>query len=236
MLPVVRGDWRLHVHEDIARDLRKYRSYRGESVRDLLRALRNKVRIKLYLIKRTLMCNNIFQKHHYRELTPEAQDVLGDIPNKFTHYWLNNFPLLLTHAWLTMQCVANEPNFAHYYTTSYRYDISDNGNFETDEDYSNYVSSTIDIFERTDKRKEYYKSPIKKYNYKSHKRRDTRNNQTTDKIQERVGLYRNLNNVNGELIREHSEGRPGKNGGNNFHTRKMRKSTEPAIWSLPSHE
>lgn len=43
--PVVRGDWRLHVHEDIAKDLRKYRSYRGESVRDLLRALRNKVRL-----------------------------------------------------------------------------------------------------------------------------------------------------------------------------------------------
>lgn len=43
VLPVVRGDWRLHVHEDIAKDLRKYRSYRGESIRDLLRALRNKV-------------------------------------------------------------------------------------------------------------------------------------------------------------------------------------------------
>lgn len=40
---VVRGDWRLHIDVEVATDLRKYRSYRGESVRDLLRALRNKV-------------------------------------------------------------------------------------------------------------------------------------------------------------------------------------------------
>ena len=40
---IVRSDWRAHIHEEVATDLRKYRSYRGESVRDLLRALRNKV-------------------------------------------------------------------------------------------------------------------------------------------------------------------------------------------------
>lgn len=37
-------DWRLYIDLEVAADLRKYRSYRGESVRDLLRALRNKVR------------------------------------------------------------------------------------------------------------------------------------------------------------------------------------------------
>lgn len=40
---VIQGDWRLHIDAEVAADLRKYRSYRGESVRDLLRALRNKV-------------------------------------------------------------------------------------------------------------------------------------------------------------------------------------------------
>lgn len=40
---VVQTDWRLQIDEEIAKDLRKYRTYRGESVRDLLRALRNKV-------------------------------------------------------------------------------------------------------------------------------------------------------------------------------------------------
>lgn len=42
-LPVVRGDWRRHIDPEVAQDLRKYRSYKGVSVRDLLRALRNKV-------------------------------------------------------------------------------------------------------------------------------------------------------------------------------------------------
>lgn len=37
------GDWRDNVDAEVTADLRKYRSYRGESVRDLLRALRNKV-------------------------------------------------------------------------------------------------------------------------------------------------------------------------------------------------
>lgn len=40
---VTGNDWRLHIDHEVATDLRKYRSYRGESVRDLLRALRNKV-------------------------------------------------------------------------------------------------------------------------------------------------------------------------------------------------
>lgn len=40
---IVKFDWRMHIHEEVATDLRKYRTYHGESVRDLLRALRNKV-------------------------------------------------------------------------------------------------------------------------------------------------------------------------------------------------
>lgn len=41
---VVRDDWKLYIDEEVTSDLRKYRNYHGESVRDLLRALRNKVR------------------------------------------------------------------------------------------------------------------------------------------------------------------------------------------------
>ncbi|XP_064116018.1 serine/threonine-protein kinase/endoribonuclease IRE1-like isoform X3 [Macrobrachium nipponense] len=41
-IDVVRGDWRLHMHPIIAEDLRRFRDYKGNSVRDLLRALRNK--------------------------------------------------------------------------------------------------------------------------------------------------------------------------------------------------
>ena len=48
---VVRDDWRLHIDVEVATDLRKYRSYRGESVRDLLRALRNKVIVYSSVLK-----------------------------------------------------------------------------------------------------------------------------------------------------------------------------------------
>lgn len=41
---IVRDDWSLHLEDGITEDLRKYRGYHGVSVRDLLRALRNKVK------------------------------------------------------------------------------------------------------------------------------------------------------------------------------------------------
>lgn len=40
---VVLNDWNLLLDPLLSEDLRKFRGYRGESVRDLLRALRNKV-------------------------------------------------------------------------------------------------------------------------------------------------------------------------------------------------
>ncbi|KAJ8682778.1 hypothetical protein QAD02_018570 [Eretmocerus hayati] len=101
---VVQGDWRAHIDVEVAADLRKYRSYRGESVRDLLRALRNK-------------------KHHYRELTTEAQQSLGEIPTKFTHYWLSRFPRLLIHSWCAMQDFRAEPTLRCYYDSDYEFKV-----------------------------------------------------------------------------------------------------------------
>lgn len=40
---IVQYDWKSYIHEEVASDLKKYRSYYGSSIRDLLRALRNKV-------------------------------------------------------------------------------------------------------------------------------------------------------------------------------------------------
>ncbi|KAJ4444309.1 hypothetical protein ANN_06101 [Periplaneta americana] len=99
---VVKEDWRNVIDSEVAQDLRKYRNYRGSSVRDLLRALRNK-------------------KHHYRELSEEAQQSLGEIPNKFIDYWTQRFPLLLLHSWITMQCVKDEPIFSQYYHKNYTF-------------------------------------------------------------------------------------------------------------------
>lgn len=97
---VLRGDWRLHIDFEVASDLRKYRSYRGESVRDLLRAVRNK-------------------KNHYRELTPEVRRSLGEIPEKFTEYWLSRFPSLLSHVWCAMQHFRDEASLKQYYHSHY---------------------------------------------------------------------------------------------------------------------
>uniref|UniRef100_A0A8C2D139 non-specific serine/threonine protein kinase n=1 Tax=Cyprinus carpio TaxID=7962 RepID=A0A8C2D139_CYPCA len=40
---VVRTNWRMHISAPLQADLRRFRTYKGNSVRDLLRALRNKV-------------------------------------------------------------------------------------------------------------------------------------------------------------------------------------------------
>lgn len=101
-LSVVRGDWRDHICPEVALDLRRYRTYKGGSVRDLLRALRNK-------------------KNHYRELTPEAQASLGHIPEQFTSYWLTRFPLLLPHSWLKFEAVRGEPVFQKYYPKEFSF-------------------------------------------------------------------------------------------------------------------
>lgn len=48
---ITRDDWNLHLDEMITSDLRKYRAYQGNSVRDLLRALRNKVGAYLEILQ-----------------------------------------------------------------------------------------------------------------------------------------------------------------------------------------
>ena len=52
---VVRGNWKLHIDEIVMKDLQRHRNYQSRSVRDLLRALRNKV---------TLINSFSFQQHH----------------------------------------------------------------------------------------------------------------------------------------------------------------------------
>ncbi|XP_072270164.1 serine/threonine-protein kinase/endoribonuclease IRE1 [Pyxicephalus adspersus] len=93
---VVRLDWREHITVPLQTDLRKFRSYKGRSVRDLLRALRNK-------------------KHHYRELPPEVQETLGIVPDDFVRYFTSRFPRLLLHTYLAMGLCSQERLFHPYY-------------------------------------------------------------------------------------------------------------------------
>eukprot|EP00063_Salmo_salar_P066504 XP_014041339.1 PREDICTED: extensin-like [Salmo salar] len=96
---VVKLDWREHITVPLQTDLRKFRSYKGGSVRDLLRAMRNK-------------------KHHYRELPAEVQETLGSIPDDFVSYFTSRFPHLLRHTYLAMHTCAHERSFLPYYSSS----------------------------------------------------------------------------------------------------------------------
>jgi len=99
---VTKGDWQEQLDPAVRADLRKHRTYKGKSVRDLLRAIRNK-------------------KHHYRELTEEAKLLYGKMPGEFTDYWTRRFPRLLSHSYNAMQCVKYENNFTKYYHKDYDY-------------------------------------------------------------------------------------------------------------------
>ena len=93
---IVNHDWRKHVGDELQAELRSRRSYRGNSVRDLLRAIRNK-------------------KHHYQELSEEMKATLGEIPNGFLSFFTSRFPKLLIHVYRSSSCLGDEPLLSCYY-------------------------------------------------------------------------------------------------------------------------
>ncbi|CAL4069846.1 unnamed protein product, partial [Meganyctiphanes norvegica] len=99
---VVRSNWQQHMDPVIQADLRRFRDYKGHSVRDLLRAFRNKV-------------------NHYRELNDEARRVFGRIPDEFMTYWTSRFPRLVIHTWCAMHQLKQEPIFAKYYHQTFNF-------------------------------------------------------------------------------------------------------------------
>lgn len=108
---VVCGGWREKICDALKEDLRKFRTYKSFSVRDLLRAMRNK-------------------KHHYRELPEDVRLSLGDIPDQFLHYFTSRFPRvssmflmftrylfqLILHVYKATEYCAGEPVFRRYYS------------------------------------------------------------------------------------------------------------------------
>ncbi|XP_015749838.1 PREDICTED: serine/threonine-protein kinase/endoribonuclease IRE1-like isoform X1 [Acropora digitifera] len=95
-IPVVRGDWKVHLGAELQEDLRKFRTYKGSHVRDLLRAMRNK-------------------KHHYRELPDDVKASLGQIPGGYMRYFSRRFPRLLMHTYCAMSACKNEQVLEAYY-------------------------------------------------------------------------------------------------------------------------
>lgn len=98
---IVCGGWREKICDALKEDLRKFRTYKSFSVRDLLRAMRNK-------------------KHHYRELPEDVRLSLGDIPDQFLHYFTSRFPRLLLHCYKATEYCSEEPVFRRYYSDDVR--------------------------------------------------------------------------------------------------------------------
>ncbi|KAK6170116.1 hypothetical protein SNE40_018589 [Patella caerulea] len=93
---IVKYDWRKNITSELQEDLKRFRSYKGKSVRDLLRAMRNK-------------------KHHYRELPDPVKLSLGSVPDNFVYYFTSRFPHLLMHTYDAMRCCQTERLFHAYY-------------------------------------------------------------------------------------------------------------------------
>ncbi|XP_047529274.1 serine/threonine-protein kinase/endoribonuclease IRE1 [Vanessa atalanta] len=145
---VLRGDWRAHVCGAVAADLRARRTYRGERVAHLLRAIRNK-------------------KHHYRELDVEIRESLGKLPDGFVSYWLKRFPLLLPHVWIQMQQYKQEDILQAYYPHSFTFNRDDIIEFSDDMENEELLPSDMEknelflkskvFFDENDKEKKVYR-------------------------------------------------------------------------------
>ncbi|VDO98820.1 unnamed protein product [Soboliphyme baturini] len=93
---VTANDWRLQLCPALQEDLRKFRTYRGRSLRDLLRAIRNK-------------------RHHYQELPEELRTAIGSIPDDFIAYFTDRFPNLIMHVYGAMSICKTDSILARYY-------------------------------------------------------------------------------------------------------------------------
>ncbi|NWH23100.1 ERN1 endoribonuclease, partial [Grus americana] len=118
---VVRTNWRMHISLPLQTDLRKFRTYKGGSVRDLLRAMRNKVQLpQLPPVPATCpplltSPSSLLQKHHYHELPADVRATLGSVPDGFVQYFTSRFPRLLLHTHRAMRVCAHERLFHSYY-------------------------------------------------------------------------------------------------------------------------
>ncbi|ORY82491.1 kinase-like domain-containing protein [Protomyces lactucae-debilis] len=94
---VVGDNWASKLDRHFLENLGKYRKYKGHSIMDLLRAMRNK-------------------KHHYQDLPEQVQQALGPLPQGFLTYFMSRFPLLLLHAYyLVKEHLHEEALFTSYF-------------------------------------------------------------------------------------------------------------------------
>ncbi|XP_052202679.1 serine/threonine-protein kinase/endoribonuclease IRE1b-like isoform X2 [Diospyros lotus] len=98
------GKWDEKMDSAFINDIGRYRRYKFDSVRDLLRVVRNKL-------------------NHYRELSQEIQGILGQVPEGFDSYFSSRFPLLLIEVYKVIYRYCGEEEFLSKYFRSSRSQI-----------------------------------------------------------------------------------------------------------------
>ncbi|XP_055803221.1 serine/threonine-protein kinase/endoribonuclease IRE1a [Solanum dulcamara] len=94
------GKWDEKMEPPFIKNIGHYRRYRFDSIRDLLRVMRNKL-------------------NHYRELPTEIQEILGTVPEGFDGYFRRRFPQLLIEVYKVMsEFCKDEDCFQKYFTSS----------------------------------------------------------------------------------------------------------------------
>ncbi|EOA29962.1 hypothetical protein CARUB_v10013065mg [Capsella rubella] len=85
------GKWDEKLEPVFITNIGRYRRYKYDSIRDLLRVIRNKL-------------------NHYRELPPEIQELVGTVPEGFDEYFAIRFPKLLIEVYrvISLHCKEEE--------------------------------------------------------------------------------------------------------------------------------
>ena len=92
------GKWDEKMEAVFINNIGRYRRYKYDSIRDLLRVIRNKL-------------------NHYRELPREIQELLGPVPEGFDGYFSSRFPRLLIEVYKVMYVHCREEEFFLKYVT-----------------------------------------------------------------------------------------------------------------------
>ncbi|KAK6536104.1 bifunctional endoribonuclease/protein kinase ire1 [Arthrobotrys megalospora] len=96
--PTFNGDWYKKLDKGLIDNLGKHRKYQGDRMLDLLRALRNK-------------------KHHYQDLPPNVQTIVGQLPDGYLSYFTSRFPKLLVNMFhLVRDEIQDEAMWRTYFT------------------------------------------------------------------------------------------------------------------------
>lgn len=92
------GKWDEKMETKFIENIGRYRRYKYDNVRDLLRVIRNK-------------------SNHYRELPQDIQELLGSHPEGFYNYFSCRFPKLLIEVYNVIFTYCKGEEFFHKYVT-----------------------------------------------------------------------------------------------------------------------